>query len=336
MSVPAAVKPFMLPRISLKEAEALRQNNARHSPVPLVEGFVLHDGRQPWSGAWVCYEGHVGHEPFRVFLVPPCVALMAARAGVEERAISSDIKAITSLLFLEGCFFWLEQRLGAEIRFSRIGQAVPLAEARYAVIEADGRNWPVAVQATPACLARLLALWPVLPLPDHAVSLSLAVRIGTTTLPLSVLSSLNAGDVVLLEQGSPAQAMVLVEQAAYARAHWAEAQGWVLESAIIYPDKKERPMPDTVHERNSGGAQAITGEATSEDALPITISFEMGQQTITLAELRALGPGSVLVGTDPVKAPVRLCVGGQPIGVGELVDVEGTAGVRVMRIFGRE
>ncbi|MGF1276546.1 FliM/FliN family flagellar motor switch protein [Acetobacter pasteurianus] len=328
-----AAAPYVPEAVSRAEAKEKNRGATHHVSLPLAEGLVLHDRKLQWDGPWVCYEGRAGHESFRLFLVPP---LIASLAGVEKHETSYEIQAILSLLPLEACLFQLEQKLAVEIRFSRMGQAKPSAEAIYAVVEAQGRNWPVAVQAASSIISSLLDIWPLTPLPADEILFRTAFQIGKTKLPLNVLSSLHPRDVVLFEEGNPAQAGLLVEQYVRASVRWVEAKGWVLESGISYPDKREKHMADEAQYAHLEELQDGMGEVASEESLPITISFEIGRQTITLSELRMLGPGSILVGANPVKAPVRLYVGGRQIGTGQLVDVEGSAGVRIVRIFGRE
>lgn len=74
---------------------------------------------------------------------------------------------------------------------------------------------------------------------------------------------------------------------------------------------------------------------TGEDDLPVMLCFDLGHLELTLAALRALGPGSVLALPAPSDAPVRVTVGGRVVGTGELVEIEGQLGVRLLRIFGR-
>jgi flagellar motor switch/type III secretory pathway protein FliN len=54
---------------------------------------------------------------------------------------------------------------------------------------------------------------------------------------------------------------------------------------------------------------------------------------MTVAELRLLGPGSVLELGRSISELVRISAQGQTIGQGRLVDVDGAAGVQVVRMF---
>nr|WP_298797148.1 type III secretion system cytoplasmic ring protein SctQ [uncultured Acetobacter sp.] len=304
--------------------------------LPLASGLILHDRVLSWNGTWVCYEGHIGRKPLKVFVAEPLLVYLAGRAGGGDTQISPEMQAIFSVLAVEADISRLEQKLGAEVRFISMEHALPSADARHGVIEAGGQSWPVAVQAPFSAMVALMDIWPPAPLPAQAVFIRSAIRIGKTTLPFGILSSLHLGDVVLFEDGCPEQAALMVENYAQAQVHWAEGKGWVLETAITYPETQEGQVTDQENGTYPAGVDTAPHEVTSEAALPVTISFEMGQQTLSLAELRNLGPSSILVLPSPVKTPIRLCVGGRQIGTGELVDVDGAAGVRVVRIFGCE
>ena len=67
------------------------------------------------------------------------------------------------------------------------------------------------------------------------------------------------------------------------------------------------------------------------EALPLRLHVILGEKEFTLAEIRSFSPGSI-VELDVTKTdPVRLMVNGKILGEGELVDVEGNLGVKVLR-----
>lgn len=68
------------------------------------------------------------------------------------------------------------------------------------------------------------------------------------------------------------------------------------------------------------------------DDLPVRLSFDLGERTLPLSELRALQPGHVFnLGRDP-RASVLIRANGKLVGEGELVDVEGRVGVALLRL----
>ena len=73
-------------------------------------------------------------------------------------------------------------------------------------------------------------------------------------------------------------------------------------------------------------------EPLNLDSLEVTVSFELERRLMSVAEIAALTPGYTFpLAVDPV-APVTLRAGGQNIGSGRLVDLNGTLGVQVTAI----
>jgi type III secretion protein Q len=65
------------------------------------------------------------------------------------------------------------------------------------------------------------------------------------------------------------------------------------------------------------------------DALPVTLSFELGRLALPLADVRTLGPGAVVRLDGGSPASVAIASAGQTVGRGEIVDVAGRLGVRI-------
>jgi type III secretion system YscQ/HrcQ family protein len=75
---------------------------------------------------------------------------------------------------------------------------------------------------------------------------------------------------------------------------------------------------------------------TPDDALvrqlPVELTCELARFTLSAAEILALAPGAVLPLGRPPGAPVELLAGRRVIARGELVDVDGEVGVRVLEV----
>jgi len=69
-------------------------------------------------------------------------------------------------------------------------------------------------------------------------------------------------------------------------------------------------------------------------AAPVEVSAEIGRITLRGDELLGLVPGVVLT-VPGARGRVALRVAGEVVAEGELVDVEGDLGVRVIRVVGR-
>lgn len=77
---------------------------------------------------------------------------------------------------------------------------------------------------------------------------------------------------------------------------------------------------------------AATGANRLADTVEVELTAETGRITITLEQLYQLGIGQVVEFNTPVERPVALTVGGKAIATGELVDVGGRVGVRIIEI----
>ena len=72
-----------------------------------------------------------------------------------------------------------------------------------------------------------------------------------------------------------------------------------------------------------------SGPATLQE-LPLRVQVLIDEHELTLAQAERLAPGSVLdLDRDP-RAPVRLAVNGRVVGSGELVEIEGRLGVKIL------
>lgn len=69
--------------------------------------------------------------------------------------------------------------------------------------------------------------------------------------------------------------------------------------------------------------------------LKLELAVELGRLQLSAAQLLALEPGDVLALDRPLRAAVDLRVGDRTIARGELCDVEGEAGVRLLEVFAR-
>ena len=83
------------------------------------------------------------------------------------------------------------------------------------------------------------------------------------------------------------------------------------------------------HEHAGMPAQAAAMEDDALDDVPLQLSFELGRVSLSLAEIRALGPHSILGLHDGKPDSIAIVCGGRTVGRGEAVDVDGALGVRI-------
>jgi len=75
---------------------------------------------------------------------------------------------------------------------------------------------------------------------------------------------------------------------------------------------------------------ATTAGAIDVDALPVRLVFVAGETEIALRDLQALAPGYVFDLRQPVDRHVEVRANGRAIATGELVEIDGRVGVRLL------
>ncbi|ALM86429.1 hypothetical protein ASB57_28960 [Bordetella sp. N] len=87
--------------------------------------------------------------------------------------------------------------------------------------------------------------------------------------------------------------------------------------------------PRDLHE---GSGSDAAGVDTFDD-IPVRLGFDLGARTMPLGEVRRLRPGQTLVlYCESATAPVSIRANGQCIGHGELVEIDGRLGVRIVNL----
>lgn len=181
-----------------------------------------------------------------------------------------------------------------------------------------------------------------------ALSVSVAVESGRAALPASELAGLRAGDVVVLDAASARPCEGGLEGEVVARVRGG-ASRWrcALEPAggdgvrLVVRAREQGPAVSR-RDRTSGGARmdedgGRAGARMLEAAgdVPVELVVELARFEMPLAEIAALAPGEVLGTGRALGERVLLRAGDRVVATGELVDVEGELGVRVLSL-GRE
>ena len=135
------------------------------------------------------------------------------------------------------------------------------------------------------------------------LELSLSLRDGVASLAPEDLAALAMGDVLLLDEGSARQELVVPGGLALL----GRAEGDLFH----------------VEELNMTETQA---------SYPLTVSVEVARVTVTFGELARLEPGSVLPLDIRRDGAVVLRAGERAIARGQLVDMEGALGVRILEL----
>jgi type III secretion system YscQ/HrcQ family protein len=158
------------------------------------------------------------------------------------------------------------------------------------------------------------------------LKLNLPVLAGTSCLTAEELLAIGVGDVVLLNASPRPDEMSI-------------RLGSLLVRGI---QRGEELIIESVH-LSQGGSAMNPGEILSEGdypalevadvgALPVEITVEAGRVELTVSQVAALTAGDVVTLPGDVLGPVELRAGSTLVARGELVDVEGRRGVRILEI----
>jgi type III secretion system YscQ/HrcQ family protein len=104
------------------------------------------------------------------------------------------------------------------------------------------------------------------------------------------------------------------------------------------PEKVKEEAPEETEEEMVLGDEEPVSQS-SEDLLnlapdiPVQVVVVMGRKSVTVKDLLAMRMGQVVDMDRAPTEPVDLVVGGKLIAKGELVEVDGKLGVRVLKII---
>lgn len=178
-------------------------------------------------------------------------------------------------------------------------------------------------------MAGLVAQWPDTfgPLARDDVPVLLRAQIGTTTLSRSQLQDLAVGDAIVLDDSWVDQQGQL----------WLRFGGWGLRVraegarlAVTEPfHSMDGAMKDEIQEPQDVGEDYLDEEMSELDALPVELQFDLGQKTMTLADVSRLQVGQVLDLERPLSQCVRIRVNQALIGTGELMEIGGRMAVNI-------
>jgi type III secretion protein Q len=165
------------------------------------------------------------------------------------------------------------------------------------------------------------------------LDVELILHAGHATLAASVIAELAVGDIVVVDGCT----LAIDERAVAGHAELrARSTSWTWR-AQIEPDALR------IEREGLGGSFASSKEVDVEDAsavlgkigdTPVTLVLELARFAVPLAEVAAFGPGEVVRTGRPIGDRVVLRAGDRIVATGELVDVGGEIGVRLISITG--
>ena len=162
--------------------------------------------------------------------------------------------------------------------------------------------------------------WPMEIRNFYQLPMPIRFSVGWTDLSLETLEGLKKHDVILLDEcwlGDEDDITVRVGKGSGIR-------GKLSGTTITLTQGLEAIMHDEEQEEME--------DENLLDDMSIRVSFDLGERTLTLADLRLLGPGYVFELGRDLRRAVTIRANGKAIGEGELVDIEGQTGVSVLSI----
>lgn len=184
----------------------------------------------------------------------------------------------------------------------------------------------VSDQVTARSLASEASL-PVRPLPSV-----LQLRIGEAMLSRAEVVQLAVGDVLIPD----ALSIATQDGALTGQVDWCTPLGEVFvhtKRTHAADSWRVHAPPDNVLRAHR--AQLETPMSADERTLelPLTLTLTLGQVTLTHAEAQAMLPGTVVKTGIPSGGQVHLMAGDTVVARGEIVEIQGELGVRVLRVY---
>jgi type III secretion protein Q len=231
--------------------------------------------------------------------VPPTTSLSPAQRAVVELAVLGALDAVASEADVETA---LAPRLGTR---PGIPDRPVCVEVSVTAAGAEGR----ALLCLPGAALRALRGTPSLPAELASVPVPATLRIARAELDPADLARLTPGDVVALDPSPAAGAALLLPDGVEARGR--------LDGDALEVDELRDPDGRPV-----------------EGPPPVVLGIELASVSLPLGEVARIAPGAVLgLGLDR-RGLVRLRIGDRDVARGELVDVDGSVGVRITSVEG--
>lgn len=185
-------------------------------------------------------------------------------------------------------------------------------------------------------------------LAEDSLPVCLRATLGCTDVPANRLAQVALGDVMLLDQcwlaadpEAPGQHLLwlgheLPQTAQPLPSHRAGLQIRLQDGASqaqIAQAYGTHAYTTSLETTMSTSSDASPGSPVSLNAIPVRVSFDLGERQLSLGELKTLQVGQVLELGRPLSEAINIRANGALIGRGELVEVDGRLGVVVGSLF---
>lgn len=256
-------------------------------------------------------------------------------ADIDAHRLPPEIAALLIEAAVAPELEWLERRLDGKIELTATGPVdlgLDVQPVHFA-IRYDNETFGAVLVLEDIFAARVGSLLDGLAPAPLPTGLEVPVRLlrAAATITLGELDALAGGDVVMFE-----------DDPGYADACWAIIGGRIVVpvdagGGECRPIAGPRPVRGSkwewIMEQQGGSPDNSDVDDASVDELPVTLAFELGRTTMAVADIRRLGPGSVLPIAGLTSETVDILASGKRIGSGQIVRIGDGIGVRVTRLF---
>jgi type III secretion protein Q len=160
------------------------------------------------------------------------------------------------------------------------------------------------------------------------VPVRLHLDVGWTDLSFATFRQLEKRDLILLDEcwiGSDSRIFLRAGRRVGLPAK-------IEDSRIVITGELEEIMYDDADDDQDDDNESKNESEKTLDDIQMRVSFDLGQRSMTLGELRQLSPGYVFELGRPVRSAVNIRANGKLIGEGELVDVDGQMAVSILNL----
>ena len=179
--------------------------------------------------------------------------------------------------------------------------------------------------------------------PLYALPFDMALFAGTARLNREELESIEAGDVIILDdanlslsdEGKPSGRCGFAAPGAQRRADCELTEDGAFRIVeldlmeAVMSEPVNTPDPDTDAVEAAASEQAADLSTVLAEDVELTLAAELGRLRLSLAHVSTYEVGSVLRLGKPVGSEVDLTLAGRLVGRGELLNIDGELGVRV-------
>lgn len=344
-------RPLALPRLTNSETQALaalttqgsglpialpqgRQALLKLSPLPPTEVPIhaadSHRLRLEWGGGQMALDVSSATLDAWVQQVLGVDSLVQLPTSFRQAAIEHTVQWLTA---------GLEQAGRGQVVLTETG---PLTQARPAdaphalsllVSLGDGPGLTCILHMDSLALMLLGSLARSAPTTHDAQAMetlpvSLSLCVGETLLPMAQMRQLLVGGLVFLSQSHTQEGQGLQLSTPLGPRRYWRAPARLQDGQIILTAN-----PITMSTMSTLETTPDNGDnPVSLEDMPVHLTFDVGQKTLTLAQLRQLAEGQALALDRDIQSAVSIRANGAAIGQGQLVDIDGRLGVLIHQL----